>query len=142
MLANAQIVNVNVDSYPDLYWALRGGGNNFGIVTRFDLETFEQGNMWGGMAFYPISANTSILAAFETFANNAPKDPDATLINAFAYADGQFIVGNDYEYAKPVVNPPIFHELMAIESFQSTLRITNLTDLVLELNTSNPSGFR
>jgi hypothetical protein len=39
---------VNHFSHPDLYYALRGGGNNFGIVTRFDMETFPQGKMWGG----------------------------------------------------------------------------------------------
>lgn len=38
--ADGQIVDVNYDSeYSDLYWALRGGGNNFGLVTRFDLYT-------------------------------------------------------------------------------------------------------
>ena len=45
VLANGQIANVNQQSNPDLYFALRGGGNNFGIVTRFDLETFSQGKM-------------------------------------------------------------------------------------------------
>ena len=45
VLANGQITNVNQQSTPDLYFALRGGGNNFGIVTRFDLETFSQGKM-------------------------------------------------------------------------------------------------
>lgn len=38
--ANGEIIDVNYDSeYSDLYWALRGGGNNFGLVTRFDLYT-------------------------------------------------------------------------------------------------------
>ena len=142
VLANGRILNVNAKSYPDLYWALRGGGNNFGVVTRFDLETFEQGNMWGGMALYPVAANTSIFKAFENFANNAPKDPDAALITAFAYAQGQYFASIDLEYAKPIVNPPIFHEFTAIPSLQSTLRIANLTDLTVELNSSNPSGFR
>lgn len=31
-----------------MYWALRGGSNNFGIVTHFDLETYPQGQLWGG----------------------------------------------------------------------------------------------
>jgi hypothetical protein len=48
VLANGSIVNANVESHPDLYFALRGGGNNFGIVTRFDYETRRHGQMWGG----------------------------------------------------------------------------------------------
>ena len=142
VLANGQITNVNQVSCPDLYFALRGGGNNFGIVTRFDLETFPQGNMWGGMTVYPITVNASIYNAFYNFANNATNDPDAALITAAALAQGQFIFSNDYEYAKPVVNPPIFHEFTSIPNITSTMRITNLSDLSTELNRSNPGGFR
>ncbi|KAH8684498.1 hypothetical protein BGZ60DRAFT_478650 [Tricladium varicosporioides] len=52
ILANGSIVNVNQESSPDLYWALRGGGNNFGIVTKFELETYPQGLASGGYNFY------------------------------------------------------------------------------------------
>ena len=133
---------MNEQSFPDLYFALRGGGNNFGIVTRFDLETFPQGDMWGGMRDYPITANASLLTGLYNFAKNAPSDPDAALIIAFAYYEGEYLASTDIEYAKPIVNPPIFNELMAIESLTSTMRITNLTDLVEELNAVNPSGLR
>ena len=76
---------MNQQSYPDLYFALRGGGNNFGVVTRFDLETFPQGQMWGGMQVSPASTNASLFKAYNTFAINAPSDPDAALILSFAY---------------------------------------------------------
>lgn len=135
-------MDVSQRSNPDLYFALRGGGNNFGILTRFDLETFPQGNMLGGMREYPLTANTSILTALSNFAINAPSDPDAALIVAFANVEGNYIISTDIEYAKPVVNPPIFNEFMAIESLASTVRITNLTDLTKELKGANPSGFR
>ena len=48
VLANGTIINVSQKTYPDLYFALRGGGNNFGIVTRFDLEAYRYGLLWGG----------------------------------------------------------------------------------------------
>jgi hypothetical protein len=142
VLANGITIEVNQHSYPDLYFALRGGGNNFGIVTRFDLETFPQGNMWGGMRFYSLTANVSILTALDNFVNNAPSDPDAALIVAFALYKGYYSTSTDIEYAKPVVNPPIFNELMSINSLSSTMRVTNLTDLTKELNATNPGGFR
>ncbi|KAL6716687.1 hypothetical protein ACLMJK_006255 [Lecanora helva] len=142
VLANGQITNVNQQSYPDLYFALRGGGNNFGIVTRFDLETFPQGQMWGGMTVHPLEANVSVYNAFNNFAKNASNDPDAALITAVAFAQGQYFISNDYEYAKPVVNPPIFHEFTSIPNITSTTRITSLSSLTRELNASNPSGFR
>ncbi|KAL2836742.1 hypothetical protein BJX68DRAFT_250339 [Aspergillus pseudodeflectus] len=48
VLANGTITNVNQSSHPDLYFALRGGGNNFGIVTRFDFETRRHSLVSGG----------------------------------------------------------------------------------------------
>lgn len=55
MLANGSVTNINQKSSSDLFWALRGGGNNFGIVTRFDLETYPQGGVWGGYNFHLMS---------------------------------------------------------------------------------------
>jgi hypothetical protein len=55
VLANGSVANINQQSSSDLFWALRGGGNNFGIVTRFDLETYPQGGVWGGYNFHLIS---------------------------------------------------------------------------------------
>ncbi|KAH8811174.1 hypothetical protein F5884DRAFT_854534 [Xylogone sp. PMI_703] len=54
VLANGSIANVNQQTYPDLYFALRGGGNNFGIVTRFYFETHQQGQLWGGASLFRL----------------------------------------------------------------------------------------
>jgi hypothetical protein len=45
---------------PILYFALRGGGNNFGIVTRFDLVTFPQGDLWVGSETFLYSNDTAV----------------------------------------------------------------------------------
>ncbi|KAL8833011.1 MAG: hypothetical protein Q9170_004573 [Blastenia crenularia] len=142
VLANGQICNANVDTNSDLYWALRGGGNNFGIVTRLDLETFPQGNMLGGVNAYPAAANASLFSAYQNFVADQPLDPNAALIVAFAYVQGHLTAVNDYEYAKPIRNPPIFREFFAIPTLSSTERITNLTDITAELTAYNPPGFR
>jgi hypothetical protein len=55
VLTNGSIVNVSYLTHPDLFWALRGGGSNFGIVTRFDLETHPMEPMWGGWGIGLIS---------------------------------------------------------------------------------------
>lgn len=142
VLPNGKIANVNEHSYPDLYFALRGGGNNFGIVTRFDLITFPQGDLWGGQRLHSISTNTSIFAAFNNFATNSDTDVDAALIASAVFYEGEYLYALDVEYAKPLVNPPIFHEFSDIPSFSSSMRITNLTDLTTELNVVNPNSFR
>lgn len=46
--AAGDILQVNATSYPDLFWSLKGGSNNFGIATRYDLETFPLIDIYGG----------------------------------------------------------------------------------------------
>ena len=99
--------------------------------------------MWGGMVAYSIAQNASIFSAFETFAYDSPSDPDAAVIVAFALFDGSYIAANDYEDARPVVDPPILRGFTAIQpNLSSTLRITTLPNLTQELNVSNRVGFR
>lgn len=54
ILANGSIVNANASCHADLFWALKGGNNNFGVVTHFHLRTLEtEGAIYGGFVFYP-----------------------------------------------------------------------------------------
>ena len=48
VLANGTVLNCNYTSHPSLYKALKGGGSNFGIVTRFDFAAFAQPSLWSG----------------------------------------------------------------------------------------------
>ncbi|UPL00700.1 hypothetical protein LCI18_011634 [Fusarium solani-melongenae] len=54
-----KILNANKDENEDLWWALKGGSNNFGIVTRLDMSTFPVPNgVWGGMIMHDWSTDT------------------------------------------------------------------------------------
>ncbi|KAI9740320.1 MAG: hypothetical protein M1834_004899 [Cirrosporium novae-zelandiae] len=144
--ADGTIINANPGSYPDLYWALRGGGNNFGIVTRFDLFTFPQGLMWGGARLISMSYNETITSAFTDFGTNAPSDPNAALIVAFGYSSSldQYLASIDLEYAKPITSPPpIFENFTTIPFISNTIAPNrSLSQLTLELNAFNPIGQR
>ena len=67
VLGDGRILEVSSSSHPDLFWALKGGNNNFGIITRFDMSTipitsaFAGGIVWGSGA---LPAFTSALEAF------------------------------------------------------------------------------
>lgn len=52
VLSSGETINANASENTDLWHALRGGGNNLGVVTRFDLRTFPQGPFWGGAVLY------------------------------------------------------------------------------------------
>ncbi|KAF3484372.1 bifunctional solanapyrone synthase [Arthroderma uncinatum] len=59
VLADGKVVNANIDKKEneDLYWALKGGNNNFGVVTHFDLNVIEtRGSVYGGLIHYPESS--------------------------------------------------------------------------------------
>ena len=143
VLANGSIVHANTTSNPNLYFALRGGGNNYGIVTRFDLNTFSHNQMWGGATVYPLSDNASIYDSYYWFNKNAATDPQAALIVAVACIAGQgCFFSNDYEYTNPIVNPPIFENFTSIPNISDTTRITNLLNLTQELKATQPSGYQ
>jgi hypothetical protein len=125
---------VNYESYPDLYWALRGGGNNFGIVTRFDVFTFPQGNLWGGANYYTIDKAPTLIDAFSELNINSASDPYATVILAFGYVSyAGWLALTDLEYGKPIPSPPIFEDFTSIPPFESTMAINSLSNLTLEI---------
>lgn len=74
VLASGEVVNANANENADLFKALKGGGNNFGVVTRFDMRTFKQGPFWGGAVFYFAAQFPSQI---EALVNEVTK-PDAS----------------------------------------------------------------
>ncbi|GKZ33031.1 hypothetical protein AbraIFM66950_002748 [Aspergillus brasiliensis] len=142
VLADGSIVDVNVNTLPDLYWALRGGGNNFGIVTRFDLTTHTQGLMWGGSRIWLEEYQSDILHALVDFGFNSPSDPNGALIVSVAYAEGLYLLVADLEYAKPVADPPIFKNFSSSGTLEDTMAIRSLSNITLLFKESNPNGLR
>ncbi|KAF1847366.1 FAD-binding domain-containing protein [Cucurbitaria berberidis CBS 394.84] len=67
VLANSTIVNANANENPDLFWALKGGSNNFGIVTRFDVKTFPLGQLYGGQSTYESRHLAAIMDAAASY---------------------------------------------------------------------------
>ncbi len=63
--ADADVLNVDAASHPDLLWALRGGGGNFGIVTRFEFELDPVGPIiYGGLLAYPAQRAAEVFRAY------------------------------------------------------------------------------
>jgi FAD/FMN-containing dehydrogenase len=87
--AQGEIINVNYESYPDLFWALRGGGSSFGIVTRFDYETFPQGDIYAGSLLYEYKQKDNVVKAFNNLAHDS--DPkSATWLGAAQHEGKKF----------------------------------------------------
>ncbi|KAG7146524.1 Bifunctional solanapyrone synthase like protein [Verticillium longisporum] len=88
VLADGSIIDANKDSHPDLLKALKGGWGNFGIVTRFDLETFPSKPLWGGIRASENSHTVAVGAAMVNFTANYHKNPDAAYLINFTYNPG------------------------------------------------------
>jgi hypothetical protein len=74
VLADGTFVTVNAHQNEDLYWAIRGGGGNFGIVTSFKFQAHPVSNVYGGPTLWPIEKTEEIMEWYHQFINNAPDD--------------------------------------------------------------------
>jgi FAD/FMN-containing dehydrogenase len=70
--ADGQLLYVDASTHPDLFWAIRGGGGNFGVVTRFQFRLHEVGNVVGGLLILPAAPD--LLRAFVAEAEAAPEE--------------------------------------------------------------------
>jgi FAD/FMN-containing dehydrogenase len=76
--ADGELVRADTETNPDLFWAIRGGGGNFGVATRFQFRLHEVGTIVGGMLLLP--ATPEVIAAFVAEAESAPEEL-STIVN-------------------------------------------------------------
>jgi hypothetical protein len=72
VLADGRCVKASAQSNPDLFWAIRGGGGNFGVVTSFLFQAHEVATVFGGPMFWFIEDSPEILRWFRKFIISAP----------------------------------------------------------------------
>lgn len=98
VLANGSVVTVNKNQHTDLFWAIRGGGGNFGIVTSFKFQAYPVKTVIGGPTLFPIERTEEIMEWYHEFLLNSPDDLNgfiATMIIPGApFPD--FLHGNQY----------------------------------------------
>jgi FAD/FMN-containing dehydrogenase len=75
--ADGRQVCASAEENPDLFWAIRGGGGNFGVVTRLDLKLHELPSLYAGPIFYPVSESETVLRFYRDFMATAPREISA-----------------------------------------------------------------
>jgi FAD/FMN-containing dehydrogenase len=73
--ADGELVYTDAETHPDLFWAIRGGGGNFGVATRFQFRLHELDTIVGGMLILP--ATPEVIASFVAEAEAAPEELSA-----------------------------------------------------------------
>jgi hypothetical protein len=75
VLADGRTLHASATEHEDLFWALRGGGGNFGVVTSFEYRLHEIGpNVIGGLVIHPFAHAVDVLTFYNTFMQTAPPE--------------------------------------------------------------------
>jgi FAD/FMN-containing dehydrogenase len=74
VLASGEVVTANATSNPDLFWAIRGGGGNFGVVTSFLFRLHEVKDVIAGPTFWPLDRTDEIMRWYQDFIQMAPEE--------------------------------------------------------------------
>jgi FAD/FMN-containing dehydrogenase len=74
VLASGAVVTASEETDPDLFWAIRGGGGNFGVVTSFEYRAHPMLSVLGGAALHPLAAAPELFSFYRGFATDLPDD--------------------------------------------------------------------
>lgn len=128
--------------HADLFHALRGGSNNFGIVTRLTFQTFRQGRLWAGVLLHPLETKDDQIRAFDNYCGGSTFDPHASLLQSFGLsAERGTGCVNSIVYTKAEADPEVFKPFTAIQPvYMNTLRELSLMELTVEQDAQNEKG--
>lgn len=151
VLSSGKVVNANADENPDLWRALRGGGNNFGVVARFDLRTFKKDPFWGGAVLYFPPSFPSQVEALVNELNKPDASEETHLMLSIGYSAAYLQLGgvlcmNQLYYTAATETGPAVLEPFAKVSPQiyqlNTMRAMTLTGAVAEQSQQVPDATR
>jgi FAD/FMN-containing dehydrogenase len=141
--ADGKLCTANATENADLFWGVRGGGGNFGVVTSFEYQLHPIGPVVGGFVFYPFAMATDVLQRYRELTHTAPDElavdaalltlPDGTKVAGIAacycgsVAEGERMLGPLKTFGTPVVDQ---------------LGLTSYTAVQMMLDDSYPSGIQ
>jgi hypothetical protein len=144
VLASGKLLRIREDhaEHLDLFKALRGGSNNFGIVTRFVFKTFQQGPLYAGMVMYPMETKEEQLQTFYNYCTTSPIDPQASLMQTFGLsAERGTGCVNSMVHTKARSDADVLKPFMALQPvYMNTMKEISLVDFTLEQDAFNAAG--
>lgn len=132
VLASGEVVYANETSHSDLWLALKGGSNNFGIVTRFDVATFPHDLMWYNLVQYNYT-DSVLQAQAEAFSRFMEPEnfDDAAMMGIFMdYQGGTHSIYDALWYADNVANPAVYDAFTEIPNNGGLAELTTTSDVV------------
>lgn len=135
VLADGRIVEANQETNRDLFHALKGGGNNFGIVTRFDMVTLPAHDVWDGTIVHPATETDSITDALVSLTDylDVADNPDAHFLGLWTHSPQmpEVFVTSVLTHLDGVPKPQSMEKFLSIPG-QKNLRTASMATKVAE----------
>lgn len=131
--------------YPDLFWALRGSGNNFGLVVNFTLRTipFPGAELWGGSRTYTDESFPAVIDAFASLVADSTSDPKAGTWTSWLVYEGRSLAITELWYTEPNGhNAAIFDKSNKIPSLADTTQNRTLEEYTQHIGSNAYDSFR
>ena len=132
--ANAQVVPVSAQENPELFWAIRGGGGNFGIVTAFEFVAHPTTDVFFGKIAFPASEAATVLQGWADYMRTAPEELTSIVDFANPFAGGPqgpveiYVAfdGDDPQLAAQAIDPirrlgTVTGDDVALQPYEDTL---------------------
>ncbi|KAJ7829989.1 hypothetical protein B0H14DRAFT_2808295 [Mycena olivaceomarginata] len=146
VLADGTINDVNAQTLPDLYWALKYGSTNFGIVTRFDMTTYPLTDVWAGTLIFDITKGPALVQSHVDFTANLASDPMGLNIIGLVWEPVQqtYVVWSPNIYLSPIPFPPLYSNIEPLvpEALLNTMRVSDLMSITEEFQAMAPGSGR
>ncbi|KAK4183229.1 hypothetical protein QBC35DRAFT_120528 [Podospora australis] len=130
VLADGSLVKASPNENPDLHWALKGGFNNFGIVTSFKIYTYPIKDVWGGVRGYSLEQLPQLYDAMAKYQNTPGKDLYANAMLQGFTTNATVGVVLTMIYLKPEANPAAFAPFNGITPVFDTTKLQTITELM------------
>lgn len=135
VLADGRIVEANHETNQDLFQALKGGGNNFGIVTRFDMLTLPAHDVWDGAIVHPTTESDAIIDALVSLTDHldVADNPDAHFLGLWTHSPqmpGVFVT-SVLTHLDGVPNPKSMEKFLNVPG-QKNMRTTSMATKVAD----------
>ncbi|KAI0819872.1 FAD-binding domain-containing protein [Trametes gibbosa] len=141
VLPNGTVAAVTQASFPDLFFGLKGGFNNFGIVTKFNLTTHPQTQVWGGLITITEDQLNKANDATVKFSQTVT-DPKAQVLPTYNFVLGEPGLSLLLFYDAPTVPAGIFDDYLAIPHFTKDVKTREFLDLVQSFPANISGGER
>jgi FAD/FMN-containing dehydrogenase len=77
--ADGRVLRADGNQNQDLFWAIRGGGGNFGVVTSFEFTAFELSRVYAGSITYPVEETAAVVRAWRDYMRTAPEELNSSI---------------------------------------------------------------